>query len=167
VQAFSRPLFTSFQALPGTLKERAGRIETADDLYRTVSEVLSQHYQQFLTSPEGVAQVGELIDAFLTFKQRLDESLAPALRFYGIPGKEEMDDVYSGLHRLKKRQRRLEGALAEQQARIEALEGQIETQKDPPARGQRPDRKKPPGRKRPPAPAAKDRKAHPAIDPAD
>lgn len=154
LQAFSRPFLDFLQDLPGILKDQAGGIENADDLYRTVSEVLNENYQQFLNSPEGVAQLGRLIHLFLEFKQRLDESLAPVLRFYGIPGKEEMDDVYSGLHRLKKRQRQLEGALAEQQARIEAMDRRIETLAARPARARRPARKKPAAKVRPSVPGA-------------
>jgi hypothetical protein len=154
LQAFGRPLLDLLRDLPGILKDQAEEIENADDLYRTLSEVLSQNYQQFLSSPEGAAQLAQLIHLFLEFKQRLDASLAPALRFFGIPGKAEMDDVYSGLHRLKKRQRKLEGTLAEQQTHIAALNRQIETLAARPARARRPARKKPAAKVRSHGPGA-------------
>ena len=122
---FSDPFFQSLTRLPAVLEDGDCRIESADDLYQAMRAVLDTQYQAYLGSPKGVRQVTALVDCYLEFKKRLDEAVAPALKFCGLPTRQEMDDIYSRLHRLKKSQREQHARLQRQESAIEALQQQV------------------------------------------
>jgi hypothetical protein len=124
---FSDPFFQSFTRLPAILEDGDRRIESADDLYQAMRAVFDTQYQAYLGSPKGVRQVAALVDGYLEFKKRLDEAVAPALKLCGLPTKQEMDEIYSRLHRLKKSQREQRARLRRQESAIEELQRQVLT----------------------------------------
>lgn len=123
---FSDPIFQSLGRLPEILGDKANGIESADDLYQTMRADLDRQYQAYLASPKGVLQVAGLVDGYLEFKRLFDDAIAPTLKFYGLPGKEEMTDIYRRLHRLKKNERDAQSRLKRQDEAIEALQQRVQ-----------------------------------------
>ena len=129
VSDFSEPFIQSLNRMPAALEDRERPIVSADDLYQTLRDLLDTQYQSYLASPKGVRQVADLVDCYLDFKKCLDEALAPLLRFCGLPTREDMDEVYARLHRLKRAQRERDARLERQAAAIEDLKEEIRSLK--------------------------------------
>jgi len=127
---FNRRFAQPFQAAA----EEFGRTVTSQDpslkepkaLYDTFIAQLTDRYETFLGSKDGLDGVAEIVDAYLAFKERMDAAAAPWMKFWAIPTRQEMTDVHHRIYELKKQNRILQTALKQQAMLMETLQQRID-----------------------------------------
>jgi hypothetical protein len=124
-QHFGQPFQQAVAQFGQTIATADPPINSAGKAYDAFVAVLAEKTEAFLGSPEGVDGVAAIIDGYLAFKTRMDGAVAPWLRFFAIPGKQEMADVHRQLHGLKKHNRLQQVALDQQAALIQNLQQRI------------------------------------------
>jgi len=127
IRHFSAPLTDTLASFQELTDQDSGQIDSAEALYNMFMQKLDQKYDAYLRSKSGVHEVSALIDQYLEFKQRLDNSMAPWMDFYNLPTKKDMQAVYRKLHQVRRKNRELEKIVQVQQAALQSLSERLET----------------------------------------
>ena len=125
---FSKPLKKSLKTLDQSLKSKHAEkngFKSTKDIYDFISGVFDKECDDYLKSPEGVQDVANVIQSYVTYRERSDEAKDIWLKSLSIPTKKEMEDVYRSIYDLKKRVRNQDKQITEQQKLINSLSERI------------------------------------------
>lgn len=125
---FNTPLKDSLEILDQAIKDRekadAG-FKSAKDVYNFAVNILDKKYDDFLKSPEGVRGVVDVVEKYAKYKHELNAAIEIWFKSLSIPTKREMEDVFKGIYDLKKKVRKQEAAIREQDNTIQSLNRKI------------------------------------------
>jgi len=127
---FSMPLKDTMDMLQQAIKRR----EKADDGFKSAKEIydfginiLEKRYDEYIKSPDGVKNVVDLVEKYLDYKKKHNIAKDIGFRALSIPTRKEMEDVYKGIHDLKKKTRKQDALIREQKKMIKALRRKLQT----------------------------------------
>jgi class III poly(R)-hydroxyalkanoic acid synthase PhaE subunit len=121
---FSMPLKNALDILQQAIKDRQGPdddFRSAKEVYNFAVNILEKAYDEYLKSPEGVQNVADLVEKYLEYKKKLNTAKDIWFRSLSIPTRREMEDVYRGIYDLRKKTRKQDAIIREQNDTIKAL----------------------------------------------
>jgi hypothetical protein len=121
---FSMPLKNALDILQQAIKDRQGPdddFRSAKEVYNFAVNILEKTYDEYLKSPEGVQNVADLVEKYLEYKKKLNTAKDIWFRSLSIPTRREMEDVYRGIYDLRKKTRKQDAIIREQNDTIKAL----------------------------------------------
>jgi class III poly(R)-hydroxyalkanoic acid synthase PhaE subunit len=121
---FSLPLKNSLEILQQTIKEGEGSgdsFKSAQEIYDFSVNILEKKYDEYLKSPEGVQNVVNVVEKYMDYKKESNRLKDMWFRALSIPTRREMEDIYKGIYDLKKRARKQDAIIREQNELIKAL----------------------------------------------
>ena len=127
---FSTPFKRSMDILQQAIKdrERAGEsFKSAKEVYNFAVKIFDKEYDDWLKSPAGVQSVANMVDNYLEYRKKLSPVQDIWLKSLSIPTKREMEDVYRGIYDLKKKTRKQDAMIREQNDIIKALNRRLKT----------------------------------------
>lgn len=126
---FSIPMKDAMDMLQQEIKDR----EAADDGFKSAKEIydfavniLEKRYDEYIKSPEGVQNVAELVEQYLDYKKKQNIARDIGFKSLSIPTRKEMEDVYKGIYELKKKTRKQDAVIREQNKVIKALKRKLQ-----------------------------------------
>ena len=125
---FSTPFKKSMDILQQATKDRERTdegFESAKEVYNFAVKIFDKEYDDWLKSPAGVQSVANMVDKYLEYRQRLNPVQDIWLKSLSIPTKREMEDVYRGIYDLKKKTRKQDAMIREQNDIIKTLNQKI------------------------------------------
>ena len=123
-----RPLGKSLKALDQALKSKDASkndFQSPREIYAFLSDLLEKEYDDYLKSSEGVQDVVDVIHGYIAYRKKSDDAKDIWLKSLSIPTTKEMEDVYRSIYELKKRVRKQDQQIAEQQLRMDRLSDRI------------------------------------------
>ncbi len=127
---FSRPMEKSFNNLDQVLKSKEvseNGFKSPQAFYDLTIGILEKDYDDYLKSPEGVQDVAEVIQSYVTYREKSDGAKDVWLKSFSIPTTKEMEDVYRNMYQLKKQVRKQDKQIADQQICINRLNDKIKS----------------------------------------
>jgi hypothetical protein len=127
---FSTPFKRSMDILQQAIKdrERAGEgFKSAKEVYNFAVKIFDKEYDDWLKSSAGVQSVVNMVDNYLEYRKKLNPVKDIWLKSLSIPTKREMEDVYRGIYDLKKKTRKQDAMIREQNDIIKALNRRLKT----------------------------------------
>jgi len=127
---FSTPFKKSMEILQQKVKNKVesdDSFQTAKEVYNFIVSILDKEYDHWLKSPEGVKSVVNMVEKYLEYKQASNPVRDNWLRSLSIPTKREMEDVYRGIYDLKKKTRKQDAMIREQNDIIKTLTRKLKT----------------------------------------
>lgn len=124
----SRPMEKSFKKLDQALKSKEvseNDFKSPQAFYDLTIGILEKDYDDYLKSPEGVQDVAEVIQSYVTYREKSDGAKDVWLKSFSIPTTKEMEDVYKNMYQLKKQVRKQDKQIADQQICINRLTDKI------------------------------------------
>lgn len=126
---FSTPFKKSMDILQQATKDRERTdegFESAKEVYDFAVKIFDKEYDDWLKSPAGVQSVANMVDNYLEYRKKLSPVKDIWLKSLSIPTKREMEDVYRGIYDLKKKTRKQDAMIREQNDIIKALNQKIQ-----------------------------------------
>lgn len=127
---FNRPMKKSFIKLDRVLKSKKASengLKNPKKFYDLITGILEKEYDDYLKSPEGIQDVADVIQSYVTYREKTDDAKDIWLKAFSIPTTKEMDDVYKNLYQLKKQVREQDKLIADQQICINQLVAEIKS----------------------------------------
>ena len=127
--AFSKPLKTALQIVQQSVRDKEGADEgfkSAKEVYNFAVNILDETYDDWLKSPEGVQSVVKMVNHYLDYQKKLNPVKDSWLKSLSIPTKKEMADVYRGIYDLKKKTRKQDAIIREQNEIIKTMTEKIQ-----------------------------------------
>ena len=127
---FSLPLKSSLDILQQAIKDKEktdGGFKNAKEVYNFTVKILEKKYDEYLKSPQGVQSVVDVVEQYLEYKKKLNIVKDIWFRSLSIPTTREMEDVYKRIHDLKKKTRKQEVIIREQENMIKILNRKLQT----------------------------------------
>jgi hypothetical protein len=126
---FSTPFKKSMDILQQAIKDRertAESFQTAKEVYNFAVKIFDKEYDDWLKSPAGVQSVVNMVDNYLEYRKKLNPVKDIWLKSLSIPTQREMEDVYRGIYDLKKKTRKQDTMIREQNDIIKILNRKIQ-----------------------------------------
>ena len=126
---FSKPLRNAMKILPQAIrdKERTNEgFKSAKEVYNFAVNILDKSYDDWIKSPEGVQSVVKMVNSYLDYQRKLNRVKDNWFKSLSIPTKKEMADVYRGIYDLKKKTRKQDAIIREQNEIIKTLNEQVQ-----------------------------------------
>jgi len=126
---FSTPFKKSMDILQQAIKDRERTDEsfqTAKEVYHFAVKIFDKEYDDWLKSPAGVQSVVNMVDNYLEYRKKLNPVKDIWLKSLSIPTQREMEDVYRGIYDLKKKTRKQDAMIREQNDIIKTLNQKIQ-----------------------------------------
>ena len=126
---FSTPSKKSMDILQQAIKDRERTDEsfqTAKEVYNFAVKIFDKEYDDWLKSPAGVQSVVNMVDNYLAYRKKLNPVKDIWLKSLSIPTQREMADVYRGIYDLKKKTRKQDAIISEQNEIIKTLNQKIQ-----------------------------------------
>ena len=130
---FGTPFKKSMDILQQAVKDRERTDEsfqTAKEVYNFAVKIFDKEYDDWLKSPAGVQCVANMVDTYLEYRKKLNPVKDIWLKSLSIPTQREMEDVYRGIYDLKKKTRKQDAMIREQNDIIKALNRSLKTIED-------------------------------------
>jgi len=127
---FSTPFKNSMDILQQAVKDRERTDEgfkNAKEVYNFAVKIFDKEYEDWLKSPAGVQSVANMVDTYLEYRKKLNPVRDIWLKSLSIPTKREMEDVYKGIYDLKKKTRKQDAMIREQNETIKSLTRKLQT----------------------------------------
>lgn len=127
---FSTPFKKSMDILRQATKDRERTdegFESAKEVYNFAVKIFDKEYDDWLKSPAGVQSVANMVDNYLEYRKKLSPVQDIWLKSLSIPTKREMEDVYRGIYDLKKKTRKQDAMIREQNDIIKTLNRKLKT----------------------------------------
>jgi class III poly(R)-hydroxyalkanoic acid synthase PhaE subunit len=127
---FSTPFKKSMDILQQTILDRERTDEgfkNTKEVYNFAVKIFEQEYDDWLKSPAGVQCVANMVDNYLEYRKKLNPVKDIWLKSLSIPTKREMEDVYRGIYDLKKKTRKQDALIREQNETIKSLTRKLQT----------------------------------------
>ena len=125
---FFKPLKKTLKTLDRKLKSKhasENSFESKEEIYNFISGLLEKEYDDYLKSPEGVQDVADVIQSYVAYREKSDDAKDILLKALSIPTSKEMEDIYKSTYDLKKRVRKQDKQIAEQNRLIDSLSAKI------------------------------------------
>jgi class III poly(R)-hydroxyalkanoic acid synthase PhaE subunit len=126
---FSIPLKDAMDMLQQAIKNREGAandFQSAKEIYDFAVNLLEKKYDEYIKSPEGVQNVVDVVEKYLDYKKKQSIAKDIWFRSLSIPTRKEMEDVYKGIYHLKKKARKQDALIREQNKMIKALKRKLQ-----------------------------------------
>ena len=127
---FSTPFKKSMDILQQAIKDRERTDEsfqTAKEVYSFAVKIFDKEYDDWLKSSAGVQSVVNMVDNYLEYRKKLSPVKDIWLKSLSIPTQREMEDVYRGIYDLKKKTRKQDAMIREQNDIIKTLTRRLKT----------------------------------------
>jgi hypothetical protein len=127
---FSTPLKKSMDILQQAIKDRERTDEgfkSAKEVYNFAVKIFDKECDDWLKSPAGVQCVVNMVDKYLDYRKKLNPVKDIWFKSLSIPTKREMEDVYRGIYDLKKKTRKQDAMIREQNETIKSLTRKLQT----------------------------------------
>ena len=127
---FSTPLKKSMDILQQAIKDRERTDEgfkSAKEIYNFAVKIFDKECDDWLKSPAGVQCVVNMVDKYLDYRKKLNPVKDIWFKSLSIPTKREMEDVYRGIYDLKKKTRKQDAMIREQNETIKSLTRKLQT----------------------------------------
>ena len=113
--------------LADLIPEAAGDgFKDAKEIFDFAVNILEKRYDEYIKSPDGVKKVVDLVEIYLDYKKKHNIARDIWFRSLSIPTGKEMEDVYKGIHDLKKKTRKQDAIISEQNEIIKTLNQKIQ-----------------------------------------
>ncbi len=126
---FSMPLKDAMEMLQQAIKRREktdDSLKSAKEIYDFAVNLLEKRYDEYIKSPEGVQNVVDVVEKYLDYKKKQNIAKDIWFRSLSIPTQKEMEDVYKGIYDLKKKTRKQEALIRDQNKMIKALKRKLQ-----------------------------------------
>jgi hypothetical protein len=129
VVKFSMPMKDAMNVLQQEIRDREAAgdgFKSAKEIYDFAVNILEKRYDEYIKSPDGVKNVVDLVEIYLDYKKKHNIARDIWFRLLSIPTGKEMEDVYKGIHDLKKKTRKQDALIREQEKMIKALKRKLQ-----------------------------------------
>ena len=129
VAKFSMPMKDAMNVLQQEIRDREAAgdgFKSAKEIYDFAVNILEKRYDEYIKSPDGVKNVVDLVEIYLDYKKKHNIARDIWFRSLSIPTGKEMEDVYKGIHDLKKKTRKQDALIREQEKMIKALKRKLQ-----------------------------------------
>ncbi len=126
-QKFTVPFKSALTDIQEQIKNEETQIENGEALYQLAVKIFHQKYDAFLKSSEGLKTLMDVVEHYLTCRQKLNDLLEMTLKPLSIPTKKEMEDVCREIYLLKKKTRKQDAMIRKQNKQIAMLSQKIGT----------------------------------------
>jgi class III poly(R)-hydroxyalkanoic acid synthase PhaE subunit len=126
---FSMPLKEAMDMLRQAIRDRDAAddgFKSAKEIYDFAVNILEKRYDEYIKSPDGVKNVVDLVKKYLDYKKKHNIARDIWFRSLSIPTRKEMEDVYKGIYHLKKKARKQDALIREQNKMIKALKRKLQ-----------------------------------------